>query len=342
VIELQTLSHRLAAQVCRVTHRWEQRRVWEGDGSKSSAARLARDGHTSKGTAQRVLLRGRRLDAAPFVAAAFVVGELSTDQVDLLLAAGAGRDELFARDEATLVEQARELRVGQLHKALEYWRHRADAEVDPDGPEPKLPTPSVTLTPIDGAVAINGELDPVGGQVVSTALEAIADELAVVHPELDRSAVRALALVEMARRAMSVPPGAKPARILANIACGEGAFAQLCELANGTIIRPGHLVAYLGALDIRSIVFDAANRAVAVSSRRTFVGSLRAVIEVRDLHCQHASGCDEPIDACDVDHIIPVCHGGVTSQDNGRLMCTYHNRIEPQFARPPTGTTADP
>src|SRR6478736_432229 len=121
VIELQTLSHRLAAQVCRVTHRWEQRRVWEGDGSRSSAARLG---------------RGRRLDAAPFVAAAFAAGELSTDQVDLLLAAGAGRDELFARDEETLVEQARELRVGQLHKALEYWRHRADAEVDPDGPEP--------------------------------------------------------------------------------------------------------------------------------------------------------------------------------------------------------------
>ena len=68
VVELQGLSHRFAAQVCRATHRWEQRRVWEGDGSKSSAARLARDGHTSKGTAQRVLLRGRRLDQVPVVA----------------------------------------------------------------------------------------------------------------------------------------------------------------------------------------------------------------------------------------------------------------------------------
>ena len=198
------------------------------------------------------------------------------------------------------------------------------------------------MTSIDGAMAISGELDPVGGQVVSGTLEAIADELAGVHPELDRSALRALALVEMARRAMAVPPGAKPARILANIACGEGAFARLCELADGTIIHPGHVVPYLGALDIRSILYDAANRAVAVSFRRTFVGSLRGVIEVRDLHCQHASGCDEPIDVCDVDHIIPVCHGGVTSQDNGRLMCTYHNRIEPQYARPPTSTAPDP
>ncbi len=338
VVDLQQLSHRLAAQVCRVTHRWEQRGVWAGDGSKSSAARLARDGHTSKGTAKAVLVRGRRLDRTPVVAAAFAAGDLSADQVDVLLRAQAGREELFARDEEVLVAKVRPLRMAELVKAITYWRQRADAETNPDGIEPELPTPSLTLSPIDGAVAINGELDPVGGQIVATALDAIADELAATHPDRDRAQLRALALVEVARRAMAMPAGAKPARILANIACGEGAFADLCELANGTIIRPGHLVRYVGALDLRSILYDAANRAIAVSSRRTFVGSLRGAIEVRDLHCQHHSGCDEPIDACDVDHIVPVHQGGVTSQDNGRLMCKYHNRIEPQFARPPNPT----
>ena len=276
------------------------------------------------------------------VAAAFAAGELSADQADMLLHARTGREALFARDEQTLVDQARELRLGQLARALTYWARRADAEVDPDGPEPKLPTPTLTLTPIERAVAIKGEFDPVGGQIVTTALDGIADELAATHPDLDRAQLRALALVEMARRAMAVLPGAKPARILANIACGEGAFAELCELANGTIIHPSHLVSYLGALDIRSILYDAARRAVAVSQRRTFVGSLRGVIEVRDLHCQHPSGCDEPIDRCDVDHVTPACKGGLTSQDNGRLMCKFHNRIEPHDARPPTGTTPDP
>ena len=342
VVELQGLTHRLAAEVCRVTHRWEQRGVWAGDGSKSSTARLARDGHITKRTAHALLWLGRRLDEAPVVAAAFAAGELSADQADMLLQACSGREALFARDEQTLVDQACELRVGQLARALTYWSRRADAEINPDGPEPKLPTPVLTLTPIEGAVAVNGELDPVGGRLVSGALEAIADELQATHPELERAQLRALALVEMARRALAMPAGAKPARILANIACGEGAFAELCELADGTVIQPGHLVPYLGASDIRSILYDAARRAVAVSQRRTFVGSLRSVIEVRDLHCQHPSGCDEPIDACDVDHIIPVCQGGVTSQDNGRLMCTFHNRIEPHYARPPAPTASDP
>ena len=180
-----------------------------------------------------------------------------------------------------------------------YWRHRADAEVDPDGPEPQLPTPSLTLTPIDGAVAINGELDPVGGQIV-------VQRLGRRSPTSSPSSIPSSTGSSCARwrwsrwpaAPMAVPPGAKPARILANIACGEGAFAQLCELANGTIIRPGHLVAYLGALDIRSIVYDAANRAVAVSCRGAR-SSGRCAPSSRSATCTAStpSGCDEPIDA---------------------------------------------
>ena len=316
--------------------------MWEGDGSKSSVARLARDGHTSKGAAQRVLLRGRRLDAAPVVASAFVAGDLSADQVDLLLAAQAGREGLFARDEETLVEQARELRVGQLHKAMEYWRHRADAEVDPDGPEPKLPTPSVTFTPIDGAVAITVSSIPSAARSCPARWRRSPTSS---PPSIPSSTGQPCGRWRWSRWP-AAPWPYHPARSRhgswPTSPAEKARSPELCELANGTIIHPGHLVPYLGALDIRSILYDAANRAVAVSSRRTFVGSLRSVVEVRDLHCQHASGCDEPIDACDVDHIIPVCHGGETSQDNGRLMCMYHNRIEPQYARPPTGATPDP
>jgi 5-methylcytosine-specific restriction endonuclease McrA len=47
---------------------------------------------------------------------------------------------------------------------------------------------------------------------------------------------------------------------------------------------------------------------------------------VRDRHCQHPAGCDVPVDRCDVDHIVPHARGGETSQFNGRLECTAHNR----------------
>ena len=47
-VALQGVSHRMAAQACRFAHRWEQRGVWSSDGSRSSSARLARDGHVAK------------------------------------------------------------------------------------------------------------------------------------------------------------------------------------------------------------------------------------------------------------------------------------------------------
>ena len=88
-------------------------------------------------------------------------------------------------------------------------------------------------------------------------------------------------------------------------------------------------------------MFDTATHAVATSSQRTFTGALRGVIQARDRHCQHPSGCDEPIDRCDTDHTTPWAIGGETSQDNGRLLCRYHNRIQPQHTRPPPPSSPD-
>ena len=106
----------------------------------------------------------------------------------------------------------------------------------------------------------------------------------------------------------------------------EDSFRQLCELSNGSVVAPGQLVRYLGDAEIELVLFDGRSTVVAVSHRRTFVGAVRRAIEVRDRHCQHPSGCDIPADDCDVDHIVPWEHGGVTSQFGGRLECRPHNR----------------
>ena len=74
------------------------------------------------------------------------------------------------------------------------------------------------------------------------------------------------------------------------------------------------------------VLFDGPSTVVSVSNKRLFTGALRRAIEVRDRHCQHPSGCDEPADRCDVDHIVPASRGGPTSQGNGRLECKVHNR----------------
>lgn len=337
--DLQRLGHRMDAQLCRVADRWSQRGVWSSDGSRSAAARLSRDGHRSPQSAHRILARAQRLRSAPHVAHAFRVGDLSADHADSLLGASVGREALFERDEELLVAQARSLRFVPFGKVLDYWRRRADAELDDDGDGPSA-DPVLSLTSVGDLVAVDGQLDPIGGAIVIAAIKAIAEQLAQEDnargcPARSRPESWAAALVEMARRAMAMPDGAQRARVLLQIVAGHDAFAELCELSNGHVIRAGQIVPHLEAVDVRSIVFDSATHAVATSSRRTFVGALRAVVQVRDRHCQHPSGCDEPIDRCDVDHITPWSHGGTTSQANGRLLCRFHNRIDPQCTRPP-------
>lgn len=337
VVALQRLSHRLDAELTRTAHDWEQSGAWGADGSRSSTSRLARDGHVSERTARVVLSRGDRLTNTPHVAAAFAAGDLSADQVDLLLAAAIAREPLFERDEEMLVGQATKLRVRELHTALQYWKARVDAELGRDGPEPKIEPELKLVTGPDGTVFLDGQLDAIGGKLITAAIDKLAAELAKQDEAAGRPArlktdLQAAALVEMARRAMANPTG-QPARILMNIACGEDEFKRLCELSNGVVIRPSQIIPYLSALDIRTIIYDKANRAVATSTRRTFVGTLRDIIEVRDRHCQHPSGCDVPADGCDVDHVQPW--PSPTSQDNGRLLCIFHNRIEPQRTRPP-------
>jgi hypothetical protein len=137
---------------------------------------------------------------------------------------------------------------------------------------------------------------------------------------------RAAALVEMAVRAHTAPNDGRRPQPLVSVLAGVGTMARMCELSTGTVITPGLFAPYLDQSQVQSFVFGDSQYVLGVSKQRTFRGWLRRAIEVRDLHCQHPSGCDEPIAHCDVDHIIPDSDGGETSQENGRLQCPTHNR----------------
>ncbi len=75
---------------------------------------------------------------------------------------------------------------------------------------------------------------------------------------------------------------------------------------------------------------------------RFFTGGTRRAIELRDRMCTHPY-CYEPAESCQVDHIETYAAGGLTTQDNGRLLCGFHNRLRnqkrgqgDQRQRPPT------
>ncbi|HXW31514.1 MAG TPA: HNH endonuclease signature motif containing protein [Acidimicrobiales bacterium] len=109
-------------------------------------------------------------------------------------------------------------------------------------------------------------------------------------------------------------------------------YEVLCELANGTVIPPGSLMPWLDTAEFERVVFSPPNRVEVSERARLFTGSTRRAIELRDRTCTHPY-CEVPAELCQVDHIVPFSEGGLTTQENGRLLCGFHNRLRNQ--RPP-------
>ncbi len=320
--------------------------MWAVGRHRQAAGRLATVANVPRREAGRVLTQGRQLVNMPQAAAALGAGEISIDHVDRLAACTARRRaESYRRDEADLVGTARTKRFERFVTHAAYWRNETDAAVGDDGDEPNSDRHFGSRPGVFGERRFFGDLDPVGGAEVAAAVERIAGELAAIdarhagRTRRPKRVLRADALVEMARRALAVAPGSRKPRPLVTVVIGQAEFARLCELSDGTVITPGQLIPHLDAVDVETMVFDGHFRAIEKSDARTFTGALRRAIQVRDRHCRHPDGCDAPIDVCDVDHIVPVHAGGDTSQDNGRLMCRFHNRITPTYCTPPP---ADP
>jgi Domain of unknown function (DUF222)/HNH endonuclease len=345
VVALARLQARLEAAHCRLVRAWDNRQVWADNGSKSPAARLARETGMRRARATTLVRRGRQLAAMPATAAAYARGELSGDHVDVLAACtGDATVAAFAESEEVLVEACRTPWFENAVRTLEYWRQR----VDPDGADALAAERfehrhASISTGWRGEVVLDAVLDPLGGEEVMTALERIVDELR--RHDRREGAVRTVrqrradALVEMARRSATAPVGGLRPRPLLTVVLGPEPFARVCRTAHDTVVAPGSIVPLLSDADIERIVFDAPDRRFAASHRRTFVGALRRVIEVRDGHCQHPSGCDVPAHRCDVDHVVPWSRGGATTVANGQLLCATHNRLTKNGdARPPPST----
>jgi len=191
-----------------------------------------------------------------------------------------------------------------------------------------------------GEGILNAVFDPVAAETFRTELDRICEQLRLQdqHDGTVRTVQqrRADALVEMATRSATAPAGGLRPRPLFTVTIGIDPFNHLCETAAGTVIAPGLLIPLLSHADIERIVYDPPNRKIEASHRRTFTGGIRRIIELRDRHCQHESGCDVPANRCDADHIVPYHETPWTCLCNGQLLCATHNRITKNHGlRPP-------
>jgi hypothetical protein len=343
VVAVHRQLARLEAVAARFASAWDSSGGWSAEGARSGAAWLAARTHGPKSEAQRCLRRGRAMRELPVAADAWLAGEVSGCHV-AALAASRGTELLakaMERDEQQLIDVARSHSFVQFQQRLAYWRQTNDPDAEGRRLGGEHDDRRVHLSQtFQGAWALDGILDRVGGSIVHQTLMRIERELfdadwtdakrrlgrdPLVH-ELERTPAqrRADALVEMATRARTAPRDGRRPEPLFSVLVGLPAFTQLCELANGTVLTPSVLVPWLTKAWVERVVFESPSRVLDVGvQRRLFTGATRRAVELRDRVCFHPT-CDEPVEQ--IDHIQPWAWGGPTTQDNGRGACGFHNR----------------
>jgi hypothetical protein len=351
IVDLERQLARLECVVSRAVRAFEVSGAWAPEGAKSPTAWLATRCRMPKAGARAQLRRGRALCSLPLAASAWAEGEIGGAHLDALAKVRTEASaEALARDEALLVHHARELRFEPFLGVLAYWGQLADPEGAEEADLARRTRRDVYLTSsISGMFLGQMALDPISGTIVASEHQRLEAELfeadwAKARAELGRephlselartpAQRRADALVEMAIRSRSAPENGRRPEPLFSVMVGyEALHGRICQLSSGSVVTPGSLLAYLEGADFERAVFAPNKRVEVSATARLFSGATRRAIELRDRTCTHPF-CDVPAERCQIDHIVPYALGGPTTQENGRVLCGFHNRLRNQ--RPP-------
>ncbi len=351
--KLHHLEARFDSFVTEATAAFEAGEQWAAEGAKTAASWISSRCRVPRSAAKRRVRLGRTLRHLPAVAQAWREGSIGEEQAKAIASARRHRTEAsMARDEEMLVSQATDLGFEDFYRALSYWKQLADPDGAEASDEERTASRNVFFeSSFNGMYLGQMHLDPINGSIVSNELNRLEHDLfeadcAEAKERLGRTARidelartsgqrRADALVEMATRSRTAPAeGIRPAPLFSVFVSYETLHGRICELENGTVLHPSALMPWLDSAYFERALFSLGNRIDVSVRSRFFTGGTRRAIELRDRICTHPH-CYEPAESCQVDHIETYAEGGLTTQDNGRLLCGFHNRLRNQKEHPP-------
>ncbi|WNV76963.1 HNH endonuclease signature motif containing protein [Geodermatophilus sp. DSM 44513] len=340
--ELSVAANRVAAVLTQAVRAVDRREAHRRDGALSVKGWLVGSVRLAPAEATAIVTTGRRLEQLPAVAAAFAAGEVTATHARVITeaitprrvatATAAGID--LAETDQILAELARRTTPGDTAKGVARWR----AGIDPDGAladAADVRRSFSMATGLDGRVHLRGELDPVGGEYLRTALAARMNGDRPAGDARGHAERQGDALVAIARDALdggSLPAvrGERPhVRVTID-------WQALCAARGAPGVAGGEL-GWAGPITpetARRLACDAAVARVITGpdglpldvgrAQRTATTAIRRAVETRDGHCVF-TGCDALPQWCDVHHLVHWAHGGPTSCDNGALLCERHH-----------------
>jgi len=338
---------------------WEPRKTWTGSNARSARMWLGTHAELGSVNAGRLLRAGRLTAKHPVVATALRDGQLSCRKLDLLTdAVNAGRDEVFERDAALLVNHVCALRHDLAAQLMTRWKYLADDAVSNAENEAQVDKRQLHHSRVGNRWRTDGSADLWSGAIIDAALRDAMD--GPDSPDREggqRSAAqrRHDALVNICQRhlcARNLGKGANPVATVNIHVSAEVLFGSsdddfdpdaVCDLYPGGPIPRNVARQALADSYVGEIVFNAERDVISYGKlRRHFSGAQRRAIIARDgPHCA-VPGCGNTVDECEAHHLIPFSHGGPTDIANGAMVCRgNHHDItnnKAHLARGPDGT----
>ena len=228
-----------------------------------------------------------------------------------------------AADLDGLLELARKVTPGKFFFECQHYRHSVDAKGYCDEQSDQTFNHYLSLSMAEsGHLLINGVIDPVGGAIVRTAIDSLA-QLSGAHDARLLPQRNADAIVELAS-------GGKPAslQVTATIETLKGlAGAAAAEMEFSLPISGTSVQRMACDCSVTRVLLSQDSVTIDVGrSKRVISNTLRKVLRIRDGHCRWP-GCERPASWCDGHHLVHWIHGGPTDLDNLVLLCRRHHRM---------------
>lgn len=304
--------------------RAEDAGVWRRDGHRSGAHWLAATTGVTVGNAVASLETARALDQLPATSAAYRSGALSATQAHEISS--------VARDDPGCEEHLLAIAERSSLKDLRDHCRTARTAVDDAAVARHLHASRYVhrWTDRDGAYRIDARLSPDAGAKVDAALRGHTDRIFTAARRSNQrepwAAYAADALVAAVTGGPCKPIDVRltvshPALVRGYVEPGER-----CEIAG---IGPVPVTTASHLLDDSSVsvlALEGDDVSRVSSPKRTIPATLRRALEARHPKCA-VDGCDAS-EFLQIDHVVPIEHGGPTTLDNTWRLCTHHHDLK--------------
>src|SRR3977135_4142497 len=278
--------------------------------------------HVTSTAAADLIAVGENLPRLPESVQAVSNGEIGYAHVKAMARTANAVGTKF--DEASLLEKARENSPGKFYYICNHFRHAADRKGFESEQAELVESRKLSISTCeDGAVLVNGVLDPVGGAAFRSAIEPLAHKSGA-HDDRSLERRQADALVDLASGGGSQAQIQVTSSIetLLGLAGAAGADMEFSLPVSSTTVERLACDSSIARilLDSESTVIDVGR------SKRVVSEPARRALTARDGHCRWPD-CERPASRSAAHHVVHWIHGGTTYLDNLILLCHRHHRM---------------